>query len=86
MKLHFADTEIAFAPMLSSEIQYWLSKGHKIFKHSGTHWMRITHYKGHRVLIHVPEHELAKLDNKWFKTTGIVTEATDAYRMAIKSI
>ncbi len=86
MKLHFSDTEIAFAPMLSPEIQYWLGKGHKIFKHSGTRWMRITHYKGHRVLIEVPERELSKLDTHWFNTAGIVTEATDAYRMAIKSI
>lgn len=84
MKLHFSDTEISFAPMLSSEIQYWLSRGYKIFKHRDTHWMRVTHYKGHRVLIQVPDREMAKLDNKWFKTTGIITEATDAYRMASK--
>lgn len=64
MKLHYDNTEIAYAPMMEGEMQYWLSKGYALFLHCGVWWMKIMHYSGHRVLIHAPLHEVQQLLTK----------------------
>ena len=64
MKLHYADSEISYAPMMEHEIQHWLSRGDILFRHRGAWWMKIQHHSGHRVLIHAPLHEVQQLLTK----------------------
>ncbi len=61
MKLHYADTEISYAPMMRCEIEYWLSRGDTLFRHQDIWWMKVQHHEGHRVLIHAPLHEVQQV-------------------------
>ena len=61
MKLHYADSEISYAPMLRPEIEYWLSRGNTLFRHQDIWLMKITHHRGHRVLIAAEAHEVRQL-------------------------
>lgn len=83
MKMYFSDTEIAFAPMMAPEISYWLGEGYTIFTHRNQMWMRIRHHKGHRVMIHVPDSELARVNTRFYTNTkGIIKRNEDVYRSA----
>jgi hypothetical protein len=74
MKLHFKDTEVALAPMMWPEIEYWLGRGYKIFQHQDLYWMCVKHHKGHRVLIEVPIWQLERvLKKRAFERVGIIS-------------
>lgn len=68
--MHFKDTEVAYPPMQAPEIEYWLSKGNNIFEHRGLFWMRIKHYKGHRIMIQAPEEEIVRVKPHMYTKTG----------------
>ena len=68
--MHFKDTEVAFAPMMRGEIEYWLSKGYNIFEHRGYYWMRVLHFTGYRVMIPVPEDQLLRVNPRLYTKTG----------------
>ncbi len=74
MNFQFKDTTISFTPMMCQEIEYWLSKGYKIFTHKGINWMRVLHADGHRIMIMAPDEELERVLNKRpFERVGMVT-------------
>lgn len=73
MKFQFKDTEISFTPMMRPEIDYWLSRGYKIFTHKGINWMRVLHTDGHRIMIMAPDEELERIDTRRFERVGMVT-------------
>jgi hypothetical protein len=68
--MHFKDTEVSYSPMMREEIEYWLSKGNNIFEHRGVYWMRVLHFMGHRIMIHVPEEELVRVRPQLYTKTG----------------
>lgn len=68
--MHFKNTEVAFAPMMRGEIQYWLSTGCNIFEHRGQYWMRVLHYTGHRIMIPVLEDQLLSVNPRLYTKTG----------------
>lgn len=83
MKLHYDNTEIAYAPMMEGEMQYWLSKGYTLFLHCGIWWMKIMHHSGHRVLIQADAHEVQQLLNKrFYEQIGIIVRMKQEYRNA----
>ena len=77
MKMHFRDTETSYAPMMKPEIEYWLTQGKTIFRHTSGYWMRLFAESGSRVLISVPAAELELVDPKLYaRTNGIVRGKT----------
>lgn len=68
--MYFRDTEISFAFMMRPEIEYWLSQGNNIFEHQKTYWMCLKSYKGHRIMISVPEDELLMVRPHLYTKTG----------------
>ena len=80
MKLHYHDSEIAYAPMMESEMQYWLSKGYSLFKHRGIWWLKVQHYKGHRVLIQADAHGVQQvLAKQLYEQIGIIVRMKQEY-------
>lgn len=78
MKKYYSDTEIALAPMMASEIIYWLDKGHTIFTHCNQMWLCIHRHKGHRVMIHVPNRELAQVNAEFYTNTKGIIKRNEA--------
>lgn len=73
MKLHYEDSEVSYAPMMSCEIQYWLSRGHTLFQHRDCWWLKVIHHQGHRVLIQADAHEVRQvLANQFYEQIGII--------------
>lgn len=51
----FPNTTFHDVPMLGGELDFWLSKGRKAFRHRGQVWMQICHFAGHRQLVSVSD-------------------------------
>ena len=67
--MHFRNTETSYAPMLKPEIEYWLTQGKTIFRHSTGYWMRLFKEGGGRVLISVSADELQLVNPKMYVRT-----------------
>lgn len=67
--MHFTDTEISYADMMKPEIQHWLLEGKTIFRHGNDYWLRLFKERSGRVMISVPDYELAKINPKFYTRT-----------------
>lgn len=80
MSSHFADTELSYAPMMRSEIEYWLFSGKTIFRHREKYWMRLFNEKGARIMISVPAEQLAKLNPTMYTNDHGIIRAMQTYK------
>jgi hypothetical protein len=63
--------------MMKGEIEYWLTQGKTIFRHTSGYWMRLFAENGSRVMVSVPATELELVNPKLYTSTnGIVRGKT----------